>query len=197
MSNTKQQVFRPFYKDSRYFAPLSLDCSDLTGRVLCVVDTGAMYTCVSRSSLSNQNLNCTFTRRTITLKGLVDTAYVVYREMLVRNVTVGNINLGDRRIYITEDTRVRDCVIGMDLLGCLNMNQLAYSNEMTLSSSNTKQAVINSSNIIIALLNYFNERGIHDHNTFYSILEAFPKFPCMSEAEFRYQVEQALKYYNL
>lgn len=84
-----------------------------------LVDTGAMYTCCNYSCINADLYEKDFSNAEYkVLGGFVDGNEVAskFYRYPVKQFTIGNIDLGERDIWITFDERVTDAVLGTDIL---------------------------------------------------------------------------------
>ena len=100
-----------------------------------IVDTGAKYTCYRASfiddELREEDLG---TNQSVEIGGFVSADEPInkvrfYRYPL-RQFTIGSIDLGKRDIWITFDGRVKDNVLGMDILKSVSFMQYADTREL-------------------------------------------------------------------
>lgn len=94
-----------------------------------VVDTGAMYTCCNSKYIDTKLTEQSLTDCEIKYIGGFNNEdkknpIKIYRYHLDQ-FTIGNIDLGERDIWITFENRVDDNVLGMDLLQHVTYLQLA------------------------------------------------------------------------
>ena len=108
---------------------------DIVRVVETIVDTGAKYTCY-RASLIDDELHeeDLGTNQSVEIGGFVSGDEPInkvrfYRYPL-RQFTIGSIDLGKRDIWITFDGRVKDNVLGMDILKSVSFMQYADAREL-------------------------------------------------------------------
>lgn len=98
----------------------SVDCIAFLGKVRIVqfvVDTGAMFTCCNYKSF-DKNLK----EKDLTgceeknLGGFVEGIGVKFYKVSLSQFTIGNINLNKQDIWVTFDKRVKETILGMDIL---------------------------------------------------------------------------------
>ena len=108
-----------------------------------IVDTGAKYTCY-RARLIDSSLTEEQMIRNIhkDIGGFVDgerkSNAVRFYQYCVKQFTIGNIDLGKRNIWVTFDQRVKDNVLGMDILHSVNFMQYEDSDELLFFGSRTE-----------------------------------------------------------
>ena len=82
-----------------------------------VVDTGAKYTCCSYdyvdSSLKEEDFK---ESRTKILGGFVANIGMKFYECDLAQFTIGTVDFGKQKIWITFDERIADSLLGMDIL---------------------------------------------------------------------------------
>ena len=82
-----------------------------------VVDTGAKYTCCSYdyvdSSLDEKDFS---DAKTKTLGGFVANVGMKFYEIELKQFTIGTVDFGKQKIWITFDERIADSLLGMDIL---------------------------------------------------------------------------------
>lgn len=100
-----------------------------------IVDTGAKYTCYRASFIDDHLTESDVSESPyVDIGGFVDgdkrkNAVRFYR-FPVKQFTIGNIDLGGRDIWITFDERVKDNVLGMDILQSICFLQYSDSKEL-------------------------------------------------------------------
>ncbi len=100
-----------------------------------IVDTGAMHTCY-KAELINEDLteNSLSVANTHFIGGFVDGANidraVKFYEYTVSQFTIGTVNLGEQKIWVTFDDRISDNVLGMDLLRKVAFLQLEHDDRL-------------------------------------------------------------------
>ena len=105
-----------------------------------VIDTGAKYTCYTADSFLNIDLNEDNFRNSgyKILGGFVNipvddgsnSGAVKFYAYTVSTFTIGNINLGKQTIWLTFDRKIKDNILGMDMLEKVAFMQ--YENESTM-----------------------------------------------------------------
>ena len=95
-----------------------------------IVDTGAKYTCYCVGALNRSLREQDFSNsRSIRIGGLIrdegNRGAVTFYEYHVKQFTIGSIDMGERCIWITFDRRVKDNVLGMDILQSISFMQEA------------------------------------------------------------------------
>lgn len=107
-------------KRNRYFCSCLLNNVTVV-RVETVIDTGAYYTCYTADTL-NSLLSDEITEKMfknapfIELHGFVETMPVRFYKYHLRQYTIGTIDLGSQDVWITFDKRVKNNLVGMDIL---------------------------------------------------------------------------------
>lgn len=103
-------------KDERF----SVDCIALLGRVRIVqfvVDTGAMFTCCNYKSFDKSMQKTDLKGCEVkNLGGFIEGVGVKFYKVSLSQFTIGNIDLNKQDIWVTFDKRVREAVLGMDIL---------------------------------------------------------------------------------
>lgn len=103
-------------KDERF----SAECIVLLRKVRViqfVVDTGAMFTCCNYKELDKNMLEKDFTGCEVkTVGGFIEGVGVKFYRCNLKQFTIGNIDMGVQDIWITFDKRVKETVLGMDIL---------------------------------------------------------------------------------
>lgn len=113
--------------NNRVVAKVSLDYNKRYRNVLCVYDTGAMYTAIQASSLNIPKSHEEIYRGKFEEKllgGLVKSTYkdcnfIRYYKVIFKEVAIGNIVLKNIPIWITFMDNVTNDVIGMDIISKL------------------------------------------------------------------------------
>lgn len=108
-----------------------------------IVDTGAKFTCYRArlidSSLTEEQMMGKIHKD---IGGFVDgerkSNTVRVYQYCVNQFTIGNIDLGKRNIWVTFDQRVKDNVLGMDILRSVNFLQYANMDELLFFGSITE-----------------------------------------------------------
>ena len=106
--------------ENRYYVP----CIVMTGFPIVhsfIVDTGAKYTCCSFKNIDPTLKEDSFSGAEIkTLGGMVAGTDLIFYRYHTKQFTIGNINMGERDIWITFDDMATDDVLGMDILQDIN-----------------------------------------------------------------------------
>ena len=118
-------------KDERY----SVECIVLLGKVRViqfVVDTGARFTCCNykvfdKSMHEEDFAGC----ETKTIGGFIEGSVVKFYRCSLKQFTIGNIDMHEQDIWVTFDKRVKETVLGMDILKHITFtanfhNQMIY-----------------------------------------------------------------------
>ena len=129
--------------ENRYYIP----CIVLTDVPIVhsfIVDTGAKYTCCSYKTIDFTLNEDSFADADVKiLGGIVSGAEIRFYKFHAAQFTVGNISMGERDIWITFDDRVKDNVLGMDILQSISFMQYADSKELHFfTDSNELQTFI-------------------------------------------------------
>lgn len=121
-------VYSTKLNNNRFIIPCIV-VSSVIRRTSFVVDTGAMFTCCHyaniNSSLKQKDV-CHSEKRI--LSGFVKGSSIIFYKYKLKQLTIGNIDLGEQCIWITFDNRVSDFVLGLDLLKQTTYFSLAKSN---------------------------------------------------------------------
>ena len=113
-----------------------------------IVDTGAKYTCYRASFIDDRLKEDDMKNNaSINIGGFINgdkqQSKVRFYKYSVKQFTIGNIDLGERVIWITFDDRVKDNVLGMDILQSISFMQYADSKELHFfTDSNELQTFI-------------------------------------------------------
>lgn len=111
-----QSVYSTKLKDERY----SAECITLLEKVRVlqfVVDTGAKFTCCNFKELDRSMQEEDFEEcETKRIGGFIEGASVKFYRCSLRQFTIGTIDMGKQDIWITFDRRVKETVLGMDIL---------------------------------------------------------------------------------
>lgn len=82
-----------------------------------VVDTGAVYTCCRYDFLDLSLRQEDFDDgEAIVLGGFVNNEYMKFYPLELKQFTIGNIDLGKQKIWITFDERISENLLGVDIL---------------------------------------------------------------------------------
>lgn len=115
-----------------------------------IVDTGAKYTCYRASfiddSLEEKDL---VSHQCVDIGGFIggdnQLSKVRFYRYSVKQFTIGNIDMGNRDIWITFDKKVKDNVLGMDVLQSISFMQYANEKELYFFSDRDElRAFVNS-----------------------------------------------------
>ena len=106
-----------------------------------IVDTGAKYTCYRAGYIDSSLREERFAdKQWVDIGGFIDgdskKNSVRFYKYSVNQFTIGNIDLGNRDVWITFDSRVKDNVLGMDILKTVTYLQLNDSQELDFFSNN-------------------------------------------------------------
>ena len=103
-------------KDERF----SVDCIVFLGKVRIVqfvVDAGAMFTCCNYKLFDKSMQEIDLKECEVkNLGGFIEGVGVKFYKVSLSQFTIGNINLNKQNIWVTFDKRVRETVLGMDIL---------------------------------------------------------------------------------
>ena len=103
-------------KDERF----SVECITLVEKVRViqfVVDTGAKFTCCNYKELDKNIHEEEFAGCEIkTIGGFIEGSVVKFYRCGLKQFTIGNIDMHEQDIWITFDKRVKETVLGMDIL---------------------------------------------------------------------------------
>lgn len=103
-------------KDKRFSADCIIVC-DKVRIIKFVVDTGAMITCCQYTAFDKCLRERDFAgNEEKYLGGFVRSEPIKFYQYSLKQFTIGNINLGKKKIWITFDKRVTDTVLCMDIL---------------------------------------------------------------------------------
>lgn len=117
-------------KDDRYLVRCLTVAKEVNINTF-VVDTGAKFTCC----------NCRFIDQTIQenefsgcdarfISGFVKGEFVKFYQYSLRQFSIGNIDMGQQKIWVTFDARITDMVLGMDILKQLILISSPYDQKM-------------------------------------------------------------------
>lgn len=82
-----------------------------------VVDTGAMYTSCNIKDISDKIRESDLSGCEVAyIGGLVNGSKIKYYKYLVKQFTIGTIDLGSKYIWVTFDDRSRGNLLGMDIM---------------------------------------------------------------------------------
>lgn len=103
-------------KDERFL----VECVAILGRarvIQYVVDTGAKFTCCNYKELDKHMCEKDFAAyEAKIIGGFVEGIGVKFYRCRLRQFTIGNIDMKAQDIWITFDKRVKETVLGMDIL---------------------------------------------------------------------------------
>lgn len=103
-------------KDERF----SVECIAFLEKVRIiqfVVDTGAMFTCCNYKAFDKNMREEDFKGLEIkTIGGFIEGSGVRFYKYCLKQFTIGNIDMGEQIIWITFDKRVKETILGMDIL---------------------------------------------------------------------------------
>jgi len=109
-------VYSTRLKDERF----SVECIVYTEKVRIiqyVVDTGAKYTCCNYKEFDKHMKEEEFIEcDTKLFGGFIEGSGVKFYKYHVMQFTIGNIDMGEQDIWITFDKRVKETILGMDIL---------------------------------------------------------------------------------
>ena len=118
-------------KDERY----SVECIVLLGKVRViqfVVDSGARFTCCNYKVFDKNMHEEDFAGCEIkTIGGFIEGSVVKFYRCSLKQFTIGNIDMQEQDIWVTFDKRVKETVLGMDILKQITFtanphNQMIY-----------------------------------------------------------------------
>lgn len=111
-----QLVYSTRLKDERF----SVECIALLGKVRIiqfVVDTGATFTCCNYKELDKNMQEADFKGCEVKMVGgFIEGPCVKFYRCGLKQFTIGNIDMNAQDIWITFDKRVKETILGMDIL---------------------------------------------------------------------------------
>lgn len=121
----------------RYSTECILNTNDIS-IIDAIMDTGAVMSCINVESLGEKlNESMFYNGEYKYVHGLVnsDSAIVKFYAYEINQFTIGRVNLGKCKVWITFDKAVKDNIIGMDLLKKVNMLQIANEDRLYIFKS--------------------------------------------------------------
>lgn len=96
-----------------------------------VVDTGAKFTCCSCRFIDQTIQEVEFSGHdTRFISGFVKGEFVKFYLYSLRQFSIGNIDMGRQKIWVTFDPRITDMVLGMDILKQIILISSPYDQKM-------------------------------------------------------------------
>lgn len=140
-----QWVYSTKLKDERF----SVDCIVFFGKVRViqfVVDTGAMFTCCNYKSF-DKNLRVEDLKgcQVKIIGGFIEGDGVKFYKYSLQQFTIGNIDLHAQDIWITFDKRVKETILGMDILKQVTFVANAFTQEIYFCKDKDDYSIVNSS----------------------------------------------------
>lgn len=173
-------MFSSSVKNYRLFVQFNFILNNKLSKIEVVLDTGAVGTIIPAPRIIGLKRS-NFTGRVTSIGGFVESEEraIIY-QIEAESLAIGDVYLPHRTFWTTFDSRVKDCVLGMDLLSCVNFG--FNSDKQVLILKGIKPVLTQDVASILKL--YLMCRNLYEQGLYDRSLYLLPQNIQMTQDEF-------------